>query len=181
MDPSKLLGSRRTFKQYGGSGMWFSDLIPHMASVADRMDHPSRRGRRKLQSRPGEALCQHRVDAYGAAGDGLMDHLRNRQRVEGSAWICGAAVGSAGAARRCGAVVERLPADVLSGRALPHVGDPILNLSTPKRFNEGEQREALDAIRDLNQMELDETGDTEITTRIINTRWRTGCNRAGRN
>jgi uncharacterized protein (DUF1501 family) len=46
------------------------------------------------------------------------------------------------------------------------VGDPILNLSTPQRFTEHEQREALDAIRDLNQMALEETGDNEITTRI---------------
>jgi len=34
-DPSTLLGSRRTFTQHGQSGQWFSDLVPHMASVAD--------------------------------------------------------------------------------------------------------------------------------------------------
>ncbi len=30
-----LLGSKRTWKQYGQSGQWFSDWIPHIASCAD--------------------------------------------------------------------------------------------------------------------------------------------------
>lgn len=31
----KLLGTRRTFKQYGQSGLWVSDLLPHTATCAD--------------------------------------------------------------------------------------------------------------------------------------------------
>src|SRR6185503_9901337 len=34
-NPPKLLGSRREFKQYGQSGMYFSSLLPHIATVAD--------------------------------------------------------------------------------------------------------------------------------------------------
>jgi hypothetical protein len=30
-----ILGTPRTFKQYGEGGLWFSDLVPHMASLAD--------------------------------------------------------------------------------------------------------------------------------------------------
>ncbi len=32
---SNLLGTKRTFKQYGESGQWFSDWLPHMAELAD--------------------------------------------------------------------------------------------------------------------------------------------------
>ena len=32
---SPLLGTRRTFRQYGQSGQWFSDWIPNMADLAD--------------------------------------------------------------------------------------------------------------------------------------------------
>lgn len=32
---SPLLGSKRTFRQYGQSGQWFSDWIPNMAELAD--------------------------------------------------------------------------------------------------------------------------------------------------
>src|SRR5881628_2074515 len=31
----KLLATNRTFKQYGGSGVWVSDLLPQIASMAD--------------------------------------------------------------------------------------------------------------------------------------------------
>jgi hypothetical protein len=31
----KLLGTKRTFRQYGKSGLWVSDLLPHIATCAD--------------------------------------------------------------------------------------------------------------------------------------------------
>ena len=31
----KLLGTKRTFRQYGQSGLWVSDLLPHTATCAD--------------------------------------------------------------------------------------------------------------------------------------------------
>ncbi|MGO8748958.1 MAG: DUF1501 domain-containing protein [Thermoguttaceae bacterium] len=33
----KLLGTRRTFKQHGKSGLWLSDAVPHLAEVADEL------------------------------------------------------------------------------------------------------------------------------------------------
>lgn len=32
---SRLLGSKRTFKRYGKSGMWVSDILPHEAEIVD--------------------------------------------------------------------------------------------------------------------------------------------------
>src|SRR3954452_17802638 len=31
----KLLGTKRTFRHYGKSGLWVSDLLPHIAQCAD--------------------------------------------------------------------------------------------------------------------------------------------------
>ena len=45
-------------------------------------------------------------------------------------------------------------------------GEPILNLSNPKNITATKQRQAIDAIRDLNLSRLVETGDDEINTRI---------------
>jgi len=33
----KLLGTRRTFAQYGRGGLWMSDAIPHLHGVADEL------------------------------------------------------------------------------------------------------------------------------------------------
>jgi hypothetical protein len=45
-------------------------------------------------------------------------------------------------------------------------GDPILDLSTPRGVDTAEQRQTLDAIADLNRLELRVSGDPEINTRI---------------
>src|SRR6185369_7238133 len=33
----KLLGTKRTFRQHGKSGLWVSDLLPHTATCADEL------------------------------------------------------------------------------------------------------------------------------------------------
>jgi hypothetical protein len=45
-------------------------------------------------------------------------------------------------------------------------GEPILNLKSPRGVTPQRQRQALDALRDLNAQRLEATGDPEIATRI---------------
>jgi uncharacterized protein (DUF1501 family) len=52
------------------------------------------------------------------------------------------------------------------GTLFRNSGDPILYLSNPEGVSDNMQRAALDAIRDLNQQRLDQTGDVEIASRI---------------
>jgi hypothetical protein len=52
------------------------------------------------------------------------------------------------------------------GVPLRNQGDPIVNLSTPKAVSEPQQRQLVDAVRELNLKRLVETGDQEIATRI---------------
>jgi uncharacterized protein (DUF1501 family) len=49
---------------------------------------------------------------------------------------------------------------------LRNTGDPIVNLSTPKEISAKQQRQVVDAVRELNLKRLVETGDDEISTRI---------------
>jgi uncharacterized protein (DUF1501 family) len=52
------------------------------------------------------------------------------------------------------------------GVPLRNQGDPIVNLATPKGVSVAQQRELVDAVRDLNSKRLAVTGDDEISTRI---------------
>jgi arylsulfatase A-like enzyme len=52
------------------------------------------------------------------------------------------------------------------GVPLRNQGDPILNLSRPPGTAEDRQRQVIDAVRDLNEARLADTGDPEIATRI---------------
>src|SRR5262249_55182139 len=45
-------------------------------------------------------------------------------------------------------------------------GDPILHLSNPAGVSEASQRARLDALRDLNELRQETTGDAEIASRI---------------
>src|SRR6202007_3330600 len=47
-----------------------------------------------------------------------------------------------------------------------NTGDPVLDLSSPKGITPAGQRQALDALKDLNSLHLADTGDPEIATRI---------------
>jgi hypothetical protein len=55
---------------------------------------------------------------------------------------------------------------VYGGTMLRSTGDPIPYLSNPDGVTKATQRAGLDAIRDLNQDHLDDTGDLEIASRI---------------
>jgi uncharacterized protein (DUF1501 family) len=52
------------------------------------------------------------------------------------------------------------------GVPLRNTGDPIVNLSTPQSVAAPQQRQLVDAVRELNLKRLVETGDEEIATRI---------------
>jgi uncharacterized protein (DUF1501 family) len=52
------------------------------------------------------------------------------------------------------------------GTLLRSQGDPILYLSNPKGVLPEHQRATMDAVRDLNQERLDQTGDAEIAARM---------------
>jgi hypothetical protein len=55
---------------------------------------------------------------------------------------------------------------VYAGTVFRSVGDPILYLSNPAGISPASQRARLDAIRDLNEEHLDDSGDREIASRI---------------
>src|SRR5687768_17273108 len=55
---------------------------------------------------------------------------------------------------------------IYSGVPFRSSGDPILYLSNPKGFDEDTQRASLETLRKLNEMQLAEIGDPEISARV---------------
>ncbi len=55
---------------------------------------------------------------------------------------------------------------VYQGTPFRSRGDPVLHVSNPKGMSGAMRRETLDAIRDLNEINLGRVGDPEISTRI---------------
>ena len=79
------------------------------ATIADDIAIVRSHGDRRLQSRPGQAVRQHRLAAVRPAEHGRVGHVRHRQRVAGPARLRRAAIRPARPARRrrrCGAAAS---------------------------------------------------------------------------
>ncbi len=165
-EPPKLLGTRRTFKQAGGNGMWFSDLVPHLSTVADdiAMIHGVstenfNHGPAKLFANTGSVRTgRPSIGSWVTYGIGSES-----KSLPGYVVLQSGPRGPRGGAALWGSGF--LPSSY-QGVPFRSAGDPILDLSNPAGVDSEQQRRTIEAIRDLNKMELDETGDAEIQTRI---------------
>lgn len=162
----KLLGTRRTFQQHGNSGHYFSDLVPHIGSVADDLTVLHGVSTENFNHGPAKMFAN-----TGSIRAG---------RPSMGAWVT-YGIGSESKDLPGFVVLQSGPRGPRSGAALwssgflptsyqgipfRNVGDPILNLSTPKGVTPEQQRQTIEVLKDLNQMELEETADAEIATRI---------------
>jgi hypothetical protein len=148
---TKLLGTRREFKQHGQSGAWVSNLFPHTAGIVDDIA--------LVQS------CQATLFNHAPAKLFMNTGSGQFGRPSMGSWVT----------YGLGSESQDLPAVNWGSGFLPTQfqgvpfrsgGDPILDLSSPKGVSATKQRQTIDAIRDLNLAHLVETGDPEITTRI---------------
>ena len=158
--------SQFAFQQHGNAGAWVSELLPHTASVVDELCI--------VRSMHTEAINHDPAITFFQTGSQLAG------RPSMGAWI----------AYGLGSDAEDLPAFVvlLSGNEgqplydrlwgsgfLPSqhqgvkfrsAGDPVLYLSNPPGVSRSTRRRMLDDVARLNQWQIDEYGDPEITTRI---------------
>jgi hypothetical protein len=154
------------FKQHGNSGAWISEVMPHLASVADDLCF--------IKSLHTTAINHDPAITY------LQTGFQIAGRPSIGAWM----------SYGLGSESENLPAFVamLSGKGdqplydrlwgagfLPsvHQGvrfrsgeDPVLFLKNPGGFSTELRRKTLDHLGALNRLRLDAVGDPEIETRI---------------
>lgn len=161
-----LLGPRRTFGQYGESGTWVSDLLPHHREIVDDIAI--------VKTCQTELFNHAPAKLFMNAGSGLFG------RPSMGSWVtyglgseCDNLPGfvvlqSGPRGPRGGGVLwssGMLPT-TYQGVALRNLGDPILNLSSPQGIDDVNQKQVIDAVQELNRKRLEETGDGEISTRI---------------
>ncbi len=162
----KLLGTRRTFKQYGQSGQWFSDLVPHIGSIADDLTVLHGVSTENFNHGPAKLFTNTGSFRPGrpSMGAWITYGIGSESRdLPGFVVLQSGPRGPRGGAQLWGSGF--LPTSY-QGVPLRSAGDPILNLSNPPGVSTAEQKQTLDVVRDLNQMTLDETGDGEVATRI---------------
>ncbi len=162
-----VFASPRSFERHGRCGMHFSDYLPHLATRADDIcmvrsmhtdvsnHHPAQLLMNCGASRFGQPSMGAWV-TYGLGSEsGDMPGFVVLLSDSGLGLDGGASLWTSGF----------LPSHY-RGTTFRSQGDPILHLSRPGGVSDETQRARLGAIRDLNRLRLDTTGDPEITSRI---------------
>jgi uncharacterized protein DUF1501 len=162
----KMLGTPHKFAKHGTSGTELSELLPHLATVADDI----------------AVIRSMHTDQFNHAPAQILVHTGSSRQGRPSmgAWLT----------YGLGSDAQDLPAFVVlvsGGKTpdggsslwgsgfLPTVyqgvqcrsqGDPVLYVSNPPGMDRESRRQSLDALKDLNEMQLKEVGDPETITRI---------------
>ena len=165
-NPPKLLGTRREFQRHGKSGLYFSELLPNIASVADDLTVIHGISTENFNHAPAKCFMNTGSIRFGRPSFGSWVTYgigSESQDLPGFVVLQSGPRGPRGGAALWSSGF--LPT-AYQGVPFRSGGDPILDLSTPKGVPGDAQKQTLDAIRELNQLKLEETGDTEINTRI---------------
>lgn len=162
----KLLGTTRRFARHGESGTWVSECLPHLASIVDDIAIVRSVATDVFNHAPAKLFANTGSTQFGrpSMGSWVTYGIGSESRdLPGFVVLQSGPRGPRGGAVNWGSGF--LPSS-FQGVPLRSGGEPILNLSSPKGISEARQRRAIDAIRDLNRVRLEETGDPEIATRI---------------
>jgi hypothetical protein len=162
----KMLGPQHSFQQYGESGTWISDRLPHFSQVVDEACIIKSMHTDEFNHAPAQFLLHTGFARLGrpSLGSWVTYGLGSEnENLPGFVVLV-----SGGKTPSSGKSVWGsgfLPS-VYQGVQCRTSGDPVLFASDPPGMARAGRRRTLDAINDLNQMRLSEVGDPEILTRI---------------
>jgi hypothetical protein len=158
------------FKQYGKSGAWVSELMPHLANVADELCFVKSMYTEAINHDPAVTFFQTGFQLAGRPSIGAwLSYGLGSENQELPAFVVMISQGTGNpndqplADRQWGSGF--LPTKY-QGVKFRSQGDPVLYLSDPPGFNRPARRRFIDDLSKMNQLELDDFGDPEIATRI---------------
>lgn len=162
--------SKYKFQQYGQSGAWVSELLPHLAGVVDDLCIIKSMHTEAINHDPAVTFLQtgSQVPGRPSFGAWISYGLGSGNRdlpsfiVMTPSWT-GRKEAQALFARLWGAGF--LPSRY-QGVALRSKGDPVLYLTDPPGVDSAARRDMLDGLVALNQKAYESIGDPEILTRI---------------
>jgi uncharacterized protein (DUF1501 family) len=162
----KLLGTKQPFKQCGNAGIWMSDAIQPLHSVADELTVIKSMKTDEFNHAPAELLLYTGFARQGRPSFGAWVTYglgSESQNLPGFVVLISSGVQPSGGQGCWGSGF--LPS-VFQGVQCRSKGEPVLYLSDPPGLDRDLRRDSLDALKDLNQMQADEMGHPETQTRI---------------
>ncbi|MCE9545796.1 MAG: DUF1501 domain-containing protein [Planctomycetia bacterium] len=162
----QLLGSPHKFAQHGQSGQWMSSMLPHLSTVADDLCVIRSMHTDQFNHAPGQLLLHTGAAQFGkpSIGSWVTYGLgsENQDLPGFVVLVSGDKTPDAGKSVWGSGYLP----SVFQGVQCRTTGDPVLYVTDPPGMDRHVRRQSLDALRDLNEMQLSDFGDPETVTRI---------------
>ncbi|MBL9136588.1 MAG: DUF1501 domain-containing protein [Verrucomicrobiales bacterium] len=160
-----LLGSPYKFQRHGKSGMWLSELLPHLSTIVDDVCFVQSFYSEAFNHDPATIFMNTGAQLSGrpAMGSWFSYGLGSENKDLPAFVVLMTGVGQPLTNAAWGSGF--LPT-VHQGVTLRSQGDPVLFVSNPPGIDSKRRRQSLDVLRDLNQDRFDLLQDPEIQTRI---------------
>jgi hypothetical protein len=163
---SKLMGPKFGFQHYGKSGAYLGELIPHIGSIADDITIVKSMVTDAFNHAPGQLLINTGSQQFGRPSFGAWSIYGLGAETRDLPAFVVFSSGQKGPSGGNSCWGSGFLPTVYQGVQFRSSGDPVLYLSNPPGVDDRLQRETLDSLRRLNEMQLEATGDPEIETRI---------------
>lgn len=162
----KLMGTPRTYQQYGKAGIWMSDAVPHFHRIADEITLVRAMHTDQFNHAPAELLLftGHARQGRPSMGSWVTYGLgTENQDLPGFVTLISSGVQPSGGQGCWGSGF--IPS-VYQGVQCRSKGDPVLFATDPPGMTRELRRATLDALRDMNAEQQAEMGHNETLTRI---------------
>ena len=164
-----MVPSKYSFAQYGKSGAWVSELLPHTAKIVDDLTFVKSMHTEQINHDPAVTFFQTGFQVAGRPSMGAWVTYGLGAETENlPGFVVMISPGGGGGGQP---LYDRLWGSGFlpsryQGVKFRSVGDPVLYLSRPEGFPAENQQIFLDTLKRANELKLAETGDPEISTRI---------------
>ena len=153
------------FAQYGKSGAWISELMPHTAKVADDLCFIRSMYTEQINHDPAQTFMQTGFQIAGRPSMGTWVTYglgtENQDLPAFVVLISGLGISLQAQQWSAGFIPSRY-----QGVKLRSVGDPVLYVSNPEGFDAAQRGQFVQDLNKLNQLEFEMVNDPEISTRI---------------
>lgn len=162
----KILASPYKFKQHGEGGAWISELMPHLADVADELLIVRSMHTDEFNHAPAQLFLYTGAPRLGrpSMGSWITYGLGSESdNLPGFVvLVSGNKTPSAGKSVWGSGFLP----SVFQGTQCRTSGDPVLYVSDPKGMRRSNRRRSLDALRRLNELRAEQHGDPETLNRV---------------
>jgi hypothetical protein len=162
----KMLGPQAKFKQYGQSGLWLSDNLPHLSTVADDIAMLNAVTTDQFNHAPAQLLMQTGSARLGRPSIGSwVTYGMGSENKNLPGFVVLTSGGNNPDAGKSVWGSGFLPS-VYQGVQCRGEGDPVLFIKDPDGMDRDLRKASIDAINKINHDQYEEYQDPEILSRI---------------